>query len=463
MLKYSLHIISNYRKLLKELITLRRRCYIAEGKSKEKLDNQLTTFLKMEVQVLWPEGWMSLAVLQKYRDNYCDQRKNAEMNSLNQSTESNQSNSFSEKPATTPPLINKNVPINVNSQKSTSKSGETNRENQITTGTILSSGLSITPLPVTTVCTSSEVKVSTVKSRTDDQSEKVKKLLPVDISKTSSELTITPTTSANSTKVNNEPVEKDRKEVDAKTTKRESSTSSTHTKNTNVDEKTGSKTASNHCQVIDLTDHSERKNTANKISQSRHEEKDTSPKLNDSEKGKSKEKSRKILPEEQQTASIYNKLIPETSDHRFAQNYKSSVATSSTNKITDHSIKKLNAPNYVPTSLDFSKPSDGDDIQKVMEGLKVLQKMSSPIKMNESPSSSPVSVIAFNNSYSSKSNPTSQNLPVAHSASHSSYRSDYNKADFGPGFQEAFQRQILNPVSSPTTSKSHLNRYINLF
>lgn len=92
--------------------------------------------------------------------------------------------------------------------------------------------------------------------------------------------------------------------------------------------------------------------------------------------------------------------------------------------------------------------SEGDDIQKVMEGLKVLQKMSSPIK-TENTTSSPVSVIAFNKSYSPKS-ATSQ----PSTSSNSIRQNDYTKADFCSGFQDAFQKQLLGDVSFLKSSAS---------
>lgn len=94
--------------------------------------------------------------------------------------------------------------------------------------------------------------------------------------------------------------------------------------------------------------------------------------------------------------------------------------------------------------------SEGDDIQKVMEGLKELQKMSSPIKITENTTtSSPVSVIAFNKSYSPKSA-----VSQPSTSSNNLRPSDYTKADFCTGFQDAFQKQLLGEVNFPKTSSS---------
>lgn len=96
--------------------------------------------------------------------------------------------------------------------------------------------------------------------------------------------------------------------------------------------------------------------------------------------------------------------------------------------------------------------NEGDDIQKVMEGLKVLQKMSSPVKTSsENTTSSPVSVIAFNKSYSPKS---AVSQPSTSSNSSVVRPSDYTKADFCTGFQEQFQKQLLGDVNFLKTSSS---------
>lgn len=93
--------------------------------------------------------------------------------------------------------------------------------------------------------------------------------------------------------------------------------------------------------------------------------------------------------------------------------------------------------------------NEGDDIQKVMEGLKVLQKMSSPIKTENTTTSSPVSVIAFNKSYSPKST-----VSQPSTSTNSIRTAEFAKADFCSGFQDAFQKQLLGDVNFMKTSSS---------
>ncbi|KAJ8952629.1 hypothetical protein NQ314_007488 [Rhamnusium bicolor] len=112
-------------------------------------------------------------------------------------------------------------------------------------------------------------------------------------------------------------------------------------------------------------------------------------------------------------------------------------------------------PCIVSTSSNpkVTSKSDGDDIQMVMENLKALQKLSSPIKADNS-ASSPVSVIAYNKSFSPKSNS---------SQSSTGQRTDFNsKTDFTGSFQDEFQKQFINSLqhlaTSSSSTKSNYNR-----
>lgn len=117
--------------------------------------------------------------------------------------------------------------------------------------------------------------------------------------------------------------------------------------------------------------------------------------------------------------------------------------------LTGHAdAKRKPKSRYYPEGEKLKVNSDGDDIQKVMEGLKVLQKMSSPIK-TENTTSSPVSVIAFNKSYSPKST-----VSQPSTSANSIRQNDYTKADFCSGFQDAFQKQLLGEVSFLKSSSS---------
>lgn len=97
--------------------------------------------------------------------------------------------------------------------------------------------------------------------------------------------------------------------------------------------------------------------------------------------------------------------------------------------------------NFLNTSTPKVAKSEGDDIQKVMENLRALQKLScSPVK-NDSSTSSPVSVIAYNKNFS-----VAKSSSSGHSG-HSSQRSDLNsKSEFTNSFHDDFQKQFINSL-----------------
>lgn len=102
------------------------------------------------------------------------------------------------------------------------------------------------------------------------------------------------------------------------------------------------------------------------------------------------------------------------------------------------------------SNADYTKvrtTSEGDDIQMVMEGLKNLQKMSSPIKSESATTSSPVSVIAFNKSYAPK-----QHSPCGSVSMPASSKADYSKGDFSVGFQDIFQKQLMGEAMPKSTA-----------
>lgn len=62
------------RKLLKDIIVIKKRCYVLEGIRKETFEDHLETFLKVGVICLWPDGWMSIGTLMKHVKNIMDSR-----------------------------------------------------------------------------------------------------------------------------------------------------------------------------------------------------------------------------------------------------------------------------------------------------------------------------------------------------------------------------------------------------
>lgn len=278
------------RKMVREILVARKRCFLLEGKQRDSLEATLNLFLKHNVQTMWPDGWMSMAALSKVCGNIPDVKKTA---------------------VKTKATVG--LPQNLTMNPS----------------------LSITPLPVQP----QQQQRQQLSSNGESVEVKLNNVLP--------ELQITKTVSNSNNGLKPEPSYDNKVQAPKEN-------------------------AEQNFQVIDLTGHADMK--------------------------------RKQLPKSK--------------------------------------------PRYYPDEK--LKNSEGDDIQKVMEGLKVLQKMSSPIKTTTTAESattgSPVSVIAFNKSYSPKSQPSTSASTVR--------QNDYTKADFCSGFQDAFQKQLMGEVGFMKSSAS---------
>ncbi|XP_050308101.1 yemanuclein [Anthonomus grandis grandis] len=111
---------------------------------------------------------------------------------------------------------------------------------------------------------------------------------------------------------------------------------------------------------------------------------------------------------------------------------------------------KSKFPGLSVTATNVSHPAqDKDDVQKVMESLKALQKLSSPSKTDVSTSG--VSVIAFNKNYSNHSNSNASGGNASNSE-----RTNFSGAI---GFQDEYQKQFVSTLNhrnpSPPTKPGH--------
>ncbi|KAF7280259.1 hypothetical protein GWI33_006255 [Rhynchophorus ferrugineus] len=57
------------KKMLRDIVSLKKRCFLHEGKKKDDLEALMTNYLKAEIQILWPPNWMSMVVLKKFCSN----------------------------------------------------------------------------------------------------------------------------------------------------------------------------------------------------------------------------------------------------------------------------------------------------------------------------------------------------------------------------------------------------------
>ncbi|KAG5879230.1 hypothetical protein JTB14_006030 [Gonioctena quinquepunctata] len=53
------------KKLIKDILSIKKRCLLLEGKQKDKLEEQVVDYLRSSILPLWPEGWMYLNNLKK--------------------------------------------------------------------------------------------------------------------------------------------------------------------------------------------------------------------------------------------------------------------------------------------------------------------------------------------------------------------------------------------------------------
>lgn len=63
--KKRFHWTEDTKQLLKEIIIIKKKCFILEGIRKETFEDHLETFLKIGVICLWPEDWMNIGTLMK--------------------------------------------------------------------------------------------------------------------------------------------------------------------------------------------------------------------------------------------------------------------------------------------------------------------------------------------------------------------------------------------------------------
>lgn len=378
-----------------------------EGKQKDNLEEQISQYLRMEILPLWPEGWMYLNALKKVYNNMTE---NAKMLDNNNS----KSNSPKQHSSLTIMPISNNKPPVVKTEVS---------PNHVTFSKISASEVKVGPKVTESSPTSSHLSSFNINNILPLKTTPPQKPIPVQSTSTVMEL------------------EKPRYEKEQEYRKaptppesykfsRGSEPQKTHQDNSVIILNSRKDEANNflkenkelnavisktpHCQLIDLTETPETKR---------------------------KPKSEELKP---------YKFMKEPSLINPATSNDYTDVTKISSKHPELSV----TPTYVQnTTQKPSSKSDGDDIQMVMENLKALQKLSSPIKA-DNPTSSPVSVIAYNRSFSPKSN-SSQSSP--------GHRAEFNpKTDFSGSFQDEFQKQFINSLQQMTTtsgsSKSSYNR-----
>ncbi|XP_023310453.1 yemanuclein [Anoplophora glabripennis] len=387
------------RKLLKDILSIKKRCLILEGKQKDNLEDQVCQYLRKEILPLWPEGWMYLNSLKKVYNNMTENAKMLENNNSKNDTPKQHS------AITITPVSNNKPPSKMDVSPNSvtfSKIGsnEAKAGPKVTEISPTSSHLSsfninnLIPLKTSQPQKPNVVQpASTVKELEKPRPEKEH-----DFKKAAASLPESYKFSRNQEPTKTHP---DSSVIIMNSRKDEINNLLKENKEVNA---VISKTP--HCQLIDLTDALEDK--------------------------------RKLKTEEIKTYK-FKKEPP----------VPSLISSTNSNDYTDVTKLSSKHPELSVTPAFTQKPSsksDGDEIQMVMENLKALQKLSSPIKA-DNPTSSPVSVIAYNRSFSPKSN-SSQSSP-GHRGS------EFNpKTDFSGSFQDEFQKQFINSLQQMATASS---------
>lgn len=385
---------------MRDIILSRKKCLILEGKKKDTLDSRIKEFVEKELRLIWPEGWMSITSLSKVCGLTPDSSTAKPVNAV------------------------KNKPL----KKTVSNSNN--------------SSLSITPV---TNATTSKPKINN--NNSDNVKKSLSALPEIEISKTLpiappkeiNNRTITPEKPDATIEIIKQPkppeIKNNSVEIIPKIATPEVITAPQDLVNKSEENK-----PVDHCQVIDLTCQNELKRKPGPKSKNKY--------YADSDNVKKVKSARDEI-----TGSFALDQI--IADSLVDPNYSAANAK-------DFSVNL--AQNYSAPSVDFPKirtTSEGDDIQKVMEGLKALQKMSSPIKSEGASTSSPVSVIAYNKSYSPKS--AAAAVQQVNAASNSAG----SKTDFCTGFQDVFQKHFLNDgvlkasQSLPASTKAAYNNRCN--
>lgn len=396
---------------MKDILSIKKRCLLLEGKQKDNLEEQISQFLRTEILPLWPEGWMYLNALKKV---YNTMTENAKMldNNNSKSNSPKQHSSI-----TIMPVSNNKPPIKMDVSI-----------NHVTFGQISAGEVKVNPKVTEISPTSSHLSSFNINNILPLKTTQPPKPIPVQSTSSIKELEKPKYEKEHEYKKAPTPPEsyKFGRGGDPPKTHQDSSVIIMNSRKDEVNsfhkenkELNAVISKAPHCQLIDLTEMPETKRK---------------PKLED---------------------IISYKFMKEPPGPSPMNPTSSNDSYTDMTKISSKHPELSVMPTYPQnTSLKPSSKSDGDDIQMVMENLKALQKLSSPIKV-ENPTSSPVSVIAYNRSFSPKSNNSSQSSP--------GHRGEFNpKTDFSGSFQDEFQKQFINSLQQLATtsgsSKSGYNR-----
>nr|XP_023025050.1 ubinuclein-1-like [Leptinotarsa decemlineata] len=79
------------KRLIKDILSIKKRCLILEGKQKDKLEEQAVEYLRAVILPLWPEGWMYLNNLKKVYNSMSESSKLIDSKSASSNSNPNKS------------------------------------------------------------------------------------------------------------------------------------------------------------------------------------------------------------------------------------------------------------------------------------------------------------------------------------------------------------------------------------
>ncbi|XP_017771889.1 PREDICTED: ubinuclein-2 isoform X2 [Nicrophorus vespilloides] len=507
------------KKLLRDVISTKKRCFILEAKkpmtmTKETLEAQMLSFLRTDIQILWPEGWMSMTALTKMynqftkspgggdpkvinalpRDNLKPVCLNKELQKLTQpSSTKDLKRSVSEKEVLGAKEMQKLasnsmlsiIPVDA-AKMLADKTKE--RKNELTINKIEQSplpiekmggsGLSITPAVITSKTkqqskTDSDLKAKAeqllkfIKPPTDHKIENIIKPSPPKTPDAEC-LTTTKSKPENLSKHKNEHSSKLFAESLLKSLKAEEKAKS-ETKSKSSDHKNSSSSSYARTKT---NEHSESK--PENLSRSKTLENDIiilEDTMMEPERPKNPEMKMIDLTAES-SSEVKRKPGPKSKTKYYDQTTKvkstkssSIVNTAELDNIIASTRKEMemlhnSKKQQQHSNKEKSHNEETASIEEVMEHLKHLNQITAPlVKTESSLTSSPVSVIAFNKNFSTKTSPMSACASSSSSSTNTATPStnnvlpDHIKPDFGDGFQKQFYN--FNSTSNATSSKNY--------
>ncbi|XP_018326401.1 ubinuclein-2 isoform X2 [Agrilus planipennis] len=475
------------KKLLREIVTVQKKCFLMEGRNKDKLDELITSFLKSHVQVLWPEGWISMNSLLKYSNSEVKKQKsmtisnitnikNISISDADVSRESTGNSSFASK--VLPPITSKSSSLTItpimpadvqkNAEDQIAKA-KASLPSDIIISNVNSNSYSIKankplPMPIEITKTMPDQSIlnrHTPPSQEKDEFQLIQQAMAEDLSQKVNSTMKTP--------VSNISISQNKNFKDTFSSDRDLIMDLTES--VELKRKPGPKSKTKYyvedperpVKIKKAT--SDKMKAGNKDGCFSNKESEQYPQVSFSSKDNRSNYGMKS--HESVTTGSYalDKLISDSlADAKcFASLDSFSTLQKNSAECTTINLGSASTVTF-PVKPRHSEDGDENQIQEVLEGLRALQKMSSPAKVDDyGRTSAPASVITYN----SKSSSSLSSPSIGGVGGTSSQKSDASKKHVSV-FHDEFQRQFIKfnerktnqPAPAPN-SKNDFNSVSN--